>query len=86
MVRLRGTWSEGSRGEEGCLAASGDLGQLFPGTLATEALWSQYFVALKVSLSTSDSREFLAITVLEKAGALKWVIRGPAQKVCIYCW
>ena len=41
VVRPRGTWSERSRGEEGCLAASGDLGQLFPETLATGALWSE---------------------------------------------
>ena len=45
VVRLRGTWSEGYRGEEGCLAASGDLGQLFPETLATGALCQNWFPA-----------------------------------------
>ena len=47
--RLRGTWSEGSRGEGGCLAASGDLGQLFPETLATGALCIALFLTTRLS-------------------------------------
>ena len=34
----QGYMVRGSRGEGGCLATSGDLGQLFPETLATGAL------------------------------------------------
>ena len=39
VVRLRGTWSEGPRGEGGCLELPGALRHLFPETLALEALW-----------------------------------------------